>query len=389
MQMLKHLGGVYGVDLLARQNAINLFKKLASGLNQNNSDEEESSDTQNDLAQQDHGRTIHADAFKLELKKIADEDKYKITNADQLAEQYIKRHMVQLGLKLQCPECRQRSWHSVKEADYDLRCPQCITVFRLPEHNPKDIAWVYRAIGPFSLPRRAYGVYSVLLTLRFFTRLLDGATTPMLSFTAKKASLSMEADLGLFFQKSKFGKSQTELIFAECKTFGHFERKDMVRMQALAQEFPGAVLVFATLRKTLTSGEKRLLRPVVNRGRKYWKTERPHNPVLILTGNELFADEDPRGVWKELGGIHAAHSHSWGDDRDLVRLADDTQQIYLGMRSLQQAISQKEIAKHQKKYLKSLSPGTPTNLVPSADDGKDGEKFTVSFPVAMRQMPWR
>ena len=38
----------------------------------------------------------------------------------------------------------------------------------------------------------------------------------------------------------------------------------------------------------LTKTEKKLLRPFVNRCRRYWKAERPYNPVLILTGNELF-----------------------------------------------------------------------------------------------------
>jgi hypothetical protein len=323
---------------------------------------------------------MHANAFNMELKKIAQEDKWKSLTAEELAERFIKRHMVQLGLKIQCPECRQRSWYSIKEADYDLRCPQCLTSFRLPEHNPKDINWAYRAIGPFSLPRRAYGVYAVLLTLRFFARLLDGATTPLLSFTAKKATLSLEADLGLFFQRTKFRSSRTDLIFAECKTFGHFERKDTVRMLALAKEFPGAILVFATLRKTLTGREKRLLRPVANRGRKYWKVERPHNPVLILTGNELFADDDPREVWKHLGGVHASHSQSWGDGRDLIGLADATQQIYLGMRSRQQSINEREMARRSKKQ---PTPKPGGDASPAAEN----EGFAVSFPVAMRQVP--
>jgi len=153
----------------------------------------------------------------------------------------------------------------------------------------------------------------------------------MLSFTAKKAATTIEADLGLFFQKSNWRGTRTELVFAECKTLNCFEKKDADRMISLAKEFPGAVLVFATLRKSLTGQEKQILRPVVNRGRRYWKAEHPYNPVLILTGNELFADREPRQVWKELGGAFAAHSHSWGDQRELVSLADATQQIYLDM----------------------------------------------------------
>jgi hypothetical protein len=102
-------------------------------------------------------------------------------------------------------------------------------------------------------------------------------------------------------------------------------------MAEFISAFPGAVMVFATLRKSLTAKEQRLLRPLVNRGRKYWKSGRPYNPVLILTGNELLADRGPRHEWEKLGDEFKRHARSWGDQRELVSLADATQQIYLGM----------------------------------------------------------
>ena len=42
------------------------------------------------------------------------------------------------------------------------------------------------------------------------------------------------------------------LVFGECKTYGLFQKKDFDRMSYLAKSFPGAILVFSTLRKTLT-----------------------------------------------------------------------------------------------------------------------------------------
>jgi hypothetical protein len=50
-------------------------------------------------------------------------------------------------------------------------------------HAPKEMVWAYRSTGPFSLPQRAYGVYTVLLTLRFFARVLNCPTTPLLSWS--------------------------------------------------------------------------------------------------------------------------------------------------------------------------------------------------------------
>jgi hypothetical protein len=380
-QMLKHLGGIHGVGFFAKKKVIELFEKLATGVKGPKApEEEESNEHINDVGEHDFGRAMAADAFKAALKSIANEDPYKFDSADTLADHYIKRKMVQLGLKLQCPECRQHSWFSIKTADYEVRCPQCLSNFRFPEQNPREINWAYRAIGPFSLPRRAYGVYSVLLTLRFFSRLLDGATTPMLSFTAKKGSLEIEADLGLFFQRSRLSPTETELIFAECKTFGRFKEKDKNRMLELGKEFPGAVLVFGTLQTTLTKAEKALIRTVANRGRKFFKSERPFNPVLILTGNELLSDKEPRETWKRLGGDYSLHQHSHGDRRDLVSLADATQQIYLGMKPWRERLR-----------LKSKKQRHPSRQQPSNASGDEGanQTLSVSFPVAMRQVPWR
>ena len=149
--------------------------------------------------------------------------------------------------------------------------------------------WAYRTSGLFHSANQAHGAYTVLLMLRFFSELLDGATTPLMSFTARKGKTNeMEADLALFFQESKFGASKTELIFAECKTFNDFQMKDADKMEKLGDAFPGAVLVFASLKESLSEEENAVLCPLVNRCREYWKNERPVNPVLILTGTETF-----------------------------------------------------------------------------------------------------
>jgi len=147
----------------------------------------------------------------------------------------------------------------------------------------------------------------------------------MLSFEATKDGVDIEADLGLLLRESRYGVSSTELVFAECKSFGDFERRDVQRARLLAQEFPGAVLVFASLKDGLSEKEKRLLRPLVNQGRRYWRDERPFNPVLILTGTELFARDDPPRCWGQ-------KSKYIEPVMPLLRLCDLTQQRYLDMK---------------------------------------------------------
>lgn len=245
-QLLKQLKGIWGAYLLANEDIITLLDDLQGE------------------------KTIGIDALWARLSRIANTFKYGATAAG-LLKQLVDAGMLRMGIEVQCPICTQRTWYSVTEAHYQLQCRKCNDEFELPSYSPKEIEWSYRTVGPFSLPGRAYGVYAVLLTYRFFAQLLDDPTTALLSFEAEKGTLKIEADLGLLLKEMRFGYVTIETLFAECKTYDHFAPKDIARMQALATEFPGATLVFATLRKELTKAEKTLLRPLVNRGRKYWK----------------------------------------------------------------------------------------------------------------------
>jgi hypothetical protein len=233
-RILKQLGGVLSLNIVALPGMIELL----------------------DRATRDG--IFRAGALRTDLERIAKTDKYRLLDANRLLDRLIDHRIIQLGLLLQCPTCRQRSWHSLSASDYEMNCPKCLQSFSLPQ--PARIRWAYRTIGPFSLPRYAYGGYTVLLAHRFFSRLLDGATTPLFSFIATKDGKQVEIDLGLFCQRMHYGNLETELVFAECKTFSEFARTDINKMAEFMSAFPGAVMVFATLRKSLTAKEQRLLR---------------------------------------------------------------------------------------------------------------------------------
>ena len=317
-QMMRQLGGVNGTWILAQEGIIKLLGEM------NSSDEKSMSEV--DL------RDKTAKIANQMTPKITNQTKYqrneraKIVQA-RILQQLTETKVSQLGMKIQCPVCTQSSWYSVKNADYELQCPKCLEQISFPSAS-KEITWSHRTLGPFSSPNQAHGAYTVLLTLRFFSKLmlLGGATTPLMSFTAEKGKVEMEADLALFFQTSKFGDSKTEVIFAECKTFNDFEKKkDVDKMVDLGDAFPGAILVFATLKESLKQKEKTILRRVVNRSRKYRKNNRPFNPVLILTGKELFLES----LWD-------SHLDKWGPARDLSELCDLTQQLHLDVDSWDQ-----------------------------------------------------
>jgi hypothetical protein len=154
-------------------------------------------------------------------------------------------------------------------------------------------------------------------------------TTPALSFVAKSpGKADLETDFALFWQDSIWGEQTDGIAFGECKSYGTFETRDFERMRYIAATFPGAVLVFATLRKTLTAKEVRAITRLARAGRKRWKSERPVNPVLILTGNELLSFEGPPYCWKNLG-----FDKKFDRVRGLLSVCDATQQIYLKLPS--------------------------------------------------------
>jgi hypothetical protein len=305
-QMLKRLGGVVGVGRLANQRTIQLLERMAPD------------------------KTVKKDAFWSEINRIANEEEY-VKDPVRILSGLMETDMFRLGIEVQCPVCTQHSWYALDNADYAVQCQKCLETFKLPTHSPNDIEWSYRTFGPFSLPYQAHGAYAVLLTLRFLAGLRHEPTTPLLSFVARKSGLEMEADLALFAREMRFGLAETYLLFTECKTFNEFGPKDMLRMRQLGDEFPGAVLVFATLKPSLTGREKRLLSRIANRGRRYWKAERPYNPVLILTGTELFANWKPPTSWEKAGGRHATFASNAGRFWTLLELCDATQQLYLDL----------------------------------------------------------
>ena len=157
-------------------------------------------------------------------------------------------------------------------------------------------------------------------------------TTPVLSFKAEGPDgKTLEADAALFWQDALFGERRDGILFAECKTYDQFKAKYFKRMRQLAETFPGAVIVFSTLRKSLSPKEISGIKRIAKAGRKYWKPERPINPVLILTGTELLNHSGPPYCWEQL--LQKKFDRVRFDG--LIGLCDATQQIHLNLPSWQ------------------------------------------------------
>ena len=133
----------------------------------------------------------------------------------------------------------------------------------------------------------------------------------------------------------------TEIVFGETKSFGKdvFKEKNVYDAKFLAQNFPGAILVFATMKEAVDISKEEIarLRKLTEWGRVYDKEkDQTRAPVIILTGTELFTAHSLEDSWKEKGGRHAQLiSHAYVSSRldNLRILADLTQQLYLDMPS--------------------------------------------------------
>lgn len=358
-QMIQQLGGIDGTWILAQEGIIQLLGRMNS-----------SNETLTDLLKQvlDLQESLKRNEFetaeveveifvkylkeiqlqlggdeksmseafvRAEIGKITNRIGYQVKDAtDRIIQQLIDAKVFELGLEVQCPVCRRTSWYSGKPTSGELQCTGCPAQFPFPSMS-KEVKWSYRTLPPFNLPNHVDGAYTVLLTLRFFSAfsLLNGATTPLMSFTAEKDGMkSVEADLALFFQKSKFRNSKTEIIFVECKTFNSFQQKDADKMTNLGKAFPGAVIAFAKLEEHLRDEEKAILYPLVDHSRKNRLNGHPFNPVLILTGKELFWKSDFSEWWKGKERMRMAVDARKG----MLEFCDLTQQINLGMDSWDQ-----------------------------------------------------
>lgn len=267
------------------------------------------------------GRGLPLGEVRNRLKQI--DESGRIYNA------LIERKAFQLGYKTQCPHCGRASWYNVSALGSELTCPLCYKQVDAIKAVDTDNSgrWFLRTAGGFSVKNHADGAYCVLLTLNFFERGMHYQTTPVFSFEpAKPGGLELEADFATLWQESAFGETQDGVLFAECKSYNKFERRDYDRMRALANAFPGAILAFCTLRPELDPAEVRAISRIVRSGMKHWKTDRPLNPVLVLTGRELFSLHDPPYCWDGLS-IPDWAKHP----RSLLEICNATQALYLGL----------------------------------------------------------
>jgi hypothetical protein len=331
-QIIQTLGGFRGVTSFAHADIVKLLNKIS---------------------RTPISPSVQHQKFKNEIANATKGNIWRHRNFETLVE----RGAVELGLKLKCAKCSSWSWYPLPQLDYEVSCSLCLRRFKFPLIDPgssKNSDWAYRLMGPFALPDYAKGGYAASLSIRFFAEVIGAKHDSNVTWSAGQVlelgpKDEIEADLILWYQrKVMFGHDyQTDLVFGEAKSFrgenpeekraikDAFQAEDIERMKRLAIRFPGAVLVFSTMKHAseFSKDEIDRITKLAEWGREYVRErQQTRAPVIVLTSTELFAPYSLREAWRKIGDKHAEFANAGWIRLDNLRvLADLTQQLYIGM----------------------------------------------------------
>jgi hypothetical protein len=327
-QILLSVGGIGGTPLLADRDTLKLLDRMAKSVRRH----------ADGTIEEFEDRAIGVDRWKALVHRRTNTGLYRWINLDA----FVKANVLRLGLSVACPSCMKKNWVGLAAMHEQLMCERCLKPFAFPQgsldfdHTP----WRYRVVGPFSVPGFAGGAYATVLALRAFANTIsigDGELTYAtgLDFAGIGPS-PCEVDFTCWYRRrAMFGRNEEPvLVFGEAKSFAAegFKSVDIDRMAKLAEKFPGAFIVFATLKDDLSDAEKSSIGALAIQGRAPLENGRPQSPVIMLTGTELFASWGLGQAWKEKGGQHARFAEPAGVRLDnLWILAELTQQLYLGL----------------------------------------------------------
>lgn len=332
-QVLAHLGGMWGVPILADKTTLMTLNAMAGGFRRRGAEGEQSEELFDRRSKpfNDWRRLLEQrnQAARLGSRFSLDD--------------FTSHNILRLGIETACPHCKAANWHSLTIADYELTCERCLKKYRFPQAQlmKGNGNWRYRTIGPFSVHDYARGAYGALLALHVLHRFggSHSAATFSTALTMEFDGLRAEADYVALHARERFDTDEpAQLVIGEAKSLGEGElikQKDLAKLKAIGDKLPGCAIAISVMRDDFTDVEKRLLKKFINWARKPDDDGQPSHPVLLFTGNELFFDFSISSTWKDIGGRHAMfadHNHT----RTLAAFAEATQAIYLDLPSFQE-----------------------------------------------------
>jgi len=345
-QLIRTIGGVWGAGVIACPDLLRLLDKMAHGSVEFPADDNGSKSGKPRV----RGRSVSWRRWWDLLQKA---NKGNADRARLHLDSLTQRGVLKMGIQLKCPQCGQTNWYPLDKMADQLQCERCLQMFPFPAAQPPQDAWHYRTQGASNVENYAQGGYAVALALRFLTVTRDAEATwvPNIEIT-DAAGNTQELDFAMWRREAHVRIPDLRLLLGECKSFNQFLSRDLKRATFLSERFPGATLVFATLRPELDRNEKSRLAKLARRGRKELRAEKWRTPVLILTSRELMSDMRPPYCWQEAGGKLAQFAANYRGYGGLDELCDATQQLHLDMEPYGQW-REAEFAKRRQRFARA------------------------------------
>ena len=329
-QILSSVGGVRRTSLLQDKGTLDLLNKMSKSTRRQG----------HDTIEEYPDRTAPAEEWKGLANRRGKKDFRLATYLDR----FVEAGALKLGLSVPCPNCKKKNWYGLDDLAERVACERCLKGFSFPQGslNYKNTPWEFRVAGPYSVPDYANGAYATVLALRCIACGLgpvDSAITFSTNLDLKVDSKPLEIDLACWFQRKDDMERRGEPVFlvGEAKSFAQnaFSKKDITRLKRVGQKMPGTFLVFATLKPELSTEERARIGRLATWGRLPDASGHSRNPVIVLTGTELFARHGISEAWKNAGGKRQSlvePAYIWMDN--LRTLADLTQQVYLELQPM-------------------------------------------------------
>lgn len=273
--MIRRLGGINGVNLIAGDGMIRMLEKMARS----------------------EAAAIRPNGLRDAIKSIPGMTPRRV---DDYRRRLIERKVFESAAPIECPHCHHRGLFGPDEIGERLRCEECLREFPFPHEAPPG-DWQYRTLGGFRTRRgSAVGRYPVMLALRFLSR-LRGSDHDLNWSTSLHVGNIGEVDfLALCTRGMRGFGSDVDLLLGEAKLHKPLDDHDFQRARRLRRHLPDAVLVFATLNENGFTGPERdellqLARPTVTSTRQL----PPRANLMLLTPRELYAQNGPGQPWNE------------------------------------------------------------------------------------------
>jgi hypothetical protein len=233
----------------------------------------------------------------------------------------VEKGLLRIGVDLNCPGCRMRTWIPLEALKQRLACDLCGHEHDATRQLADRNEWHYRRSGVLGVEKNAQGAVAVLLTLQQLDTSLNSGlhgniySTPLeLRHKEGTEATISEVDFVWIIEERYLGK--TAIILGECKDQGPITAEDVANLERIADALPQKrfeTFVLLSQLAPFTAGEIKNAKTLNDKYRRR---------VILLTAREL----EPYFIYERVQAeVGAGRYGSTPED-----MASMTAKIYFG-----------------------------------------------------------